>query len=470
MAMMAIGYHKIFPNTYKLEKQPGMQAEAVFYAKQSLLPEVAEDRSLQQLADTASLPNVVSPVVAMPDMHQGYGVPVGGVLATHGLISAGAVGMDINCGVRLLTSQIAYDPQTFNQERLHQLVRQIDHKIPMGLGERHHKTAISFDLKELVNQGVPYLVKKGCATQQDVDHTEEYGCLSGADLPKLSDTAIKRANKQLGTLGSGNHFIDIQVAEEIFDEELAKRWRLFKNQVCVMIHSGSRALGHQTCNDYLRVFTQVAPSYGVTFPNRELASLPLTTKEAQDYFAAMKACVNFAFCNRQMMAYYVRQVFKKLFNENLSLLYDVAHNIGKWEEHHGEKVLIHRKGATRALPAGHPQNPTTYKETGHPAIVPGSMGTASYVLVGLPKNAETYHSVNHGAGRRMSRTQAKRTIDQQEFDQVMEGIVTNNTLTRVRDEAPMVYKNIDDVVETLTEIDLTKKVVKLRPIAVLNGT
>jgi tRNA-splicing ligase RtcB len=340
----------------------------------------------------------------------------------------------------------------------------------MGLGERHHKSAISFDLKELVNKGVSYLMKKGYATQQDVDHTEEYGCLEGANFSKLSDTAIRRADKQLGTLGFGNHFIDIQIIEEIFDEALAKQWGLFQGQVCVMIHSGSRALGHQTCNDYLRIFTQVAPRYGVTFPNRELASLPLTTQEAQDYFAAMKACVNFAFCNRQMMTYSVRQVFKKLFSEDLFLLYDVAHNIGKWEEHHGEKVLVHRKGATRALPAGHPNNPKSYQDTGHPAIVPGSMGTASYVLVGLPKNAETYHSVNHGAGRRMSRTQAKRTIDQKEFDQVMAGIVTNNTLTRVRDEAPMVYKDIDDVVETLTEIDLTKKVVKLRPIAVLNGT
>lgn len=467
---MSIPFRQIAPNTYQLEKQPDMQAEAIFYAKKTLLPEVAEDRSLQQLADTASLPYVVSPVVAMPDMHQGYGVPVGGVLATHGLISAGAVGMDINCGVRLLTSQITYDPESFNATRLHQIVNQIDHLIPMGLGQRHRKSTVTFDLKELVAQGVPYLMKKGYATQQDVDHTEEYGCLKGANFSKLSDTAIRRANKQLGTLGSGNHFIDIQVIEEIFDEALAKQWGLFQRQVCVMIHSGSRALGHQTCNDYLKVFTQVAASYGIAFPNRELAALPLTTKEAQDYFAAMKACVNFAFCNRQMMAYFVRQVFQKLFHEDLSLLYDVAHNIGKWEEHHGEKVLVHRKGATRALPAGHPNNPESYRETGHPAIVPGSMGTASYVLVGLPKNAETYHSVNHGAGRRMSRTQAKRTIDQQEFDQVMAGIVTNNTLTRVRDEAPMVYKNIDDVVETLTEINLTKKVVKLRPIAVLNGT
>jgi len=258
--------------------------------------------------------------------------------------------------------------------------------------------------------------------------------------------------------------------DEVCEPGLAQKWGLFKGQVCVMIHSGSRALGHQTCNDYLRVFTQFAPNYGVAFPNRELAALPLTTKEAQDYFAAMKACINFAFCNRQMMAYYVRQVFKKNFGDDLPLLYDVAHNIAKWEEHHGEKVLVHRKGATRALPAGHPDNPKSYRETGHPAIVPGSMGTASYVLVGLPKNAETYHSVNHGAGRRMSRTEAKRTIDQKEFDQVMEGIITNNTLTKVRDEAPMVYKDIDDVVETLTEIDLTKKVVRLRLIAVLNGT
>lgn len=446
-----------------------MQARAVFYAKETMLTEIGRDRSLQQLADTACLPDLVSPVIAMPDMHEGYGVPVGGVVATHNLISAGAVGMDINCGVRLLTSNLVFDPEKFNPTRLHQLINQVEHLIPIGLGGRHRKNDISLDLKEIVHQGTQYLVKKGFATPQDVEHTEEYGCLDGANYNKLSQRALIRTRDELGTLGSGNHFIDILRVAEVFEPDLAQRWQLFPNQICLMIHSGSRALGHQTCLDYLKVFTQVAPQYSATFPNRELAALPLTTKEAQDYFAAMKACVNFAFSNRQVMTYFVRKVFRKNFGEELPLLYDVAHNIAKWEQHHGEKVLVHRKGATRALPANHPQNPKSYLETGHPAIVPGSMGTPSYVLVGLPKNAQTYHSVNHGAGRRMSRTQAKKTITEEEFKGKMGNIINNKPFYRVADEAPQAYKDIDEVVETLTEIGLTKKVVQLLPLAVING-
>ncbi|OGD63455.1 hypothetical protein A2160_03095 [Candidatus Beckwithbacteria bacterium RBG_13_42_9] len=446
-----------------------MNAEAIFYASEALLPEISRDLSLQQLQNTASLPDIVSPVIAMPDAHQGYGVPVGGVLATHNLISAGAVGMDINCGVRLLVSQLTYDPEKFNITRLHQLINQLEHLIPIGLGGRHKHNPINFDLKEITGQGSQYLAKKGLATPQDIEHTEEYGCLDGANYHGLSERAVIRARDELGTLGSGNHFIDILKVVEIFDTDLAQKWHLFENQICVMIHSGSRALGHQTCLDYLKLFNQVAPSYGISFPNRELAALPLTSKEAQAYFGAMKACVNFAFANRQLMTYFVRNVFQKNFQDELPLLYDVAHNIAKWEVHHGQKMLVHRKGATRALPAGHPQNPKSYLETGHPAIVPGSMGTASYVLVGLPKNAQTFHSVNHGAGRRMSRTQAKKTIREDEFKQKMGETINNKPFYRIADEAPQAYKDIDQVVETLTEIGLTKKVVKLLPLAVING-
>jgi len=467
---MPINYRKISQNKYQLEKIPGIETEAVFYAKESMLSAISQDRSLEQLQNTASLPDLVSPVIAMPDMHEGYGVPIGGVVATNNLISVGAVGMDINCGVRLLTSPLEYEEAKFSTTRFHQIINQIEHLIPVGLGGRHKKNVISFDMKEITTQGVPYLAKKGYASQEDIDQTEEYGCLKGSGYPKLSQKAVQRASKQLGTLGSGNHFIEIQKIDEVFDENLARKWHLFKNQLCIMIHSGSRALGHQTCIDYLNIFARKAQEYGIKIPNRELTSLPLTTKEGQDYFAAMKACVNFAFCNRQLMTYFVRKIFEKNFKAKLSLLYDVAHNIGKHEEHNGQKVLIHRKGATRALPAKHPQNPQTYLETGHPAIIPGSMGTASYVLVGLPKNAETYHSVNHGSGRRMSRTQARKSIKKEEFETVMRKIVYNRPFRVISDEAPQAYKNIEEVVDTLTEINLTKKVVKLAPLAVIKGS
>ena len=462
-------FEKISKNKYRLEKTSPSQPEAIFYAKESMLPNITGDHSLEQLRNTTTLPNVVSPVVAMPDMHQGYGVPVGGVLATYNLISAGAVGMDINCGVRLLASKLSYDEKIFNSTRLHQIIKQIENLIPIGLGGRHKKNTLNLDMKELTTQGVPFLVKKGYATQQDVDHTEEYGCLKGASYPELSQKAVQRAAKQLGSLGSGNHFIEIQKVAKILDASLAKNWNIFENQICIMIHSGSRALGHQTCVEHLKIFARKAPEYGIKILNRELAALPLTTKEGQAYFAAMKACVNFAFCNRQMMTYFVRKIFQRNFKVDLPLLYDVAHNIAKWEKHRGEKILVHRKGATRALPAKHPQNPQTYLTTGHPAIIPGSMGTASYVLVGLPKNAETYHSVNHGSGRRMSRTQARKNIRQDEFSKVMKKIVYNKPFHVIADEAPQAYKNIEEVVDTLTEINLTKKVAKLVPLAVIKG-
>jgi len=273
-------------------------------------------------------------------------------------------------------------------------------------------------------------------------------------------------------LGSGNHFVEIQRIKEIFAPDLAKKWGLFPDQICVMIHTGSRALGHQTCLDYTQRFFQEESKYGIKTPVRNLASLPADSPTGAAYLSAMAGCVNFAFANRQLITWFVRKVFQEVFKKpqaQLTLLYDVAHNIAKWEEHQGKKVLVHRKGATRALPAGHPQNPRKYFQTGHPAIVPGSMGTTSYVMVGLPPAVQTFYSINHGAGRTMSRGEAIRNIKKEDFEQKMGTVIYNMPFYKIADEAPQAYKDIDLVVETLVEAGLTKKVCQLEPLAVIKG-
>lgn len=464
-----MNFKKIGKNCYQLEKLPFMKAEVVFYANEKILRDIQKDLSLQQLAEAASLPKVVSPVIGMPDIHEGFGLPIGGVMATEGLISVGAVGMDINCGVRLLTSKLSFDEKLLNATRLYQLIRQIEHLIPVGLGGRRKKSKLSFDLQKVTTQGVKYLVEKGLALKEDLEKIEENGSFPEANFSSLTPRAAKRAMDQLGTLGSGNHFIEIQKVAEVFDQKLASRFNLEENQICVMVHTGSRALGHQTCIDYTNIFWEARNQYGIEVPRIGFAALPLETLEAQRYFQAMACSTNFAFCNRQVITYFIREVFEKNFGVSLNLLYDVAHNIAKWETHQGKEVLVHRKGATRALPAGHPQNPEIYKETGHPAIVPGSMGTASYVMVGLPKNEETFDSINHGAGRVMSRSQAKKTIKKEDFEQSMKNIIFNKPFYVIVDEAPGAYKDIHEVIDTLVEAELTSKVAKLIPLAVIKG-
>jgi tRNA-splicing ligase RtcB len=479
---MEIKLKNIGINRWQVEKLPGMKAEAIIFAKQQLLAQVKKDQSLLQLVESASLPKVISPVVAMPDVHEGFGLPIGGVMATDGLVSSGAVGMDINCGVRLLVSQIKYDPKIFSTEVLRLLIHKIEREIPIGLGGKHRQQATNIPFKDIITEGAQVLVKKGFGKLEDIESIEENGKLQGADLNNLSPKAINRAEKELGTLGSGNHFIEIQVLEEIFDKDLAGKWGLFGQQICVMIHTGSRALGHQTCLDYTNRFFKEESKYGIKTPVYNLASLPADSPTGAAYLSAMAGCVNFAFANRQLITHFVRQIFSEVLTSHslarrslggggsqLTLLYDVAHNIAKWETHHGKKVLVHRKGATRALPADHPQNPPHFIKTGHPAIVPGSMGTSSYVMVGLPETEQTFYSINHGAGRAMSRGEAKRSIKLKDFEQKMGSILYNKPFWVIADEAPQAYKDINLVVETLVEAGLTKKVAKLRPLAVIKG-
>lgn len=459
---------KIGINKYQLEKTPQMKADAIIYATEEIIKNINKDLSLYQLAEAASLPMVISPVIGMPDIHQGFGLPIGGVMATQGLISVGAVGMDINCGVRLLTSNLSYNQNDFNKEKLVSLIHQIERLIPIGLGGKH-KQRVDLDLRKTTESGVEYLVKQGYSLKEDLERIEENGRMQEANYNALGEKAIRRARKQIGTLGSGNHFIEIQKIEQIFDNSIAESWGLSKNQICIMVHSGSRALGHQTCNDYTSLFWRLKDKYNINIPRQGLAALPIDVPEARNYFGAMACSVNFAFANRAMMAYYIRQIFKKRYNSQLKLLYDVAHNIAKWEPYNNKHILIHRKGATRALPAKHPKNPKEYLNTGHPAIVPGSMGANSYIMVGLEKNKETFYSINHGAGRIMSRTKARKTIRQDEFQNLMKNIVYNKPFHVIADEAPQAYKNITEVIDTLVEAGLTKKVAKLTPLAVIKG-
>jgi tRNA-splicing ligase RtcB len=473
---------KVGVNKFQLEKIPGMKVEAFIYLKPEMVDQIKQDLSLSQLAEAAMLPGVVSPVVGMPDIHQGFGLPIGGVMASEKIISAGAVGMDINCGVRMLATNLDYDPKLFTAEVLKTLVNKIQRAIPVGLGQKRKTLPPKINLEGVVLEGAEFLVKQGYGTQDDLQHIEENGKMAGARYETLSQRALKRSEKQIGTLGSGNHFIEIQRIDEVLDKATSQAWGLKLNQICLMIHCGSRALGHQTCVDYTNIFWKAKDKYNLEIPRRGLAAVPIDSEEGKNYFSAMAGSVNFAFANRHLimsdlekeLAYFFKSKGMKI---EFRLIYDIAHNIAKWETHEANskhktknsKLLIHRKGATRALPAGHPQNPPKYKATGHPALVPGSMGTPSYVLVGLSKAKETWFSVNHGAGRAMSRKQAKKTISEAEFRETMGEVIYNLPFHKIADEAPNAYKNIEDVVDTLVEAGITKKVVKLVPLAVVKG-
>lgn len=472
---MEVAYKKTGKNRYEIEKTPEMKAEARFYASEEILPLVTRDKSLLQLQQTAKLPHLVSPVLGMPDMHQGYGIPVGGVMASEKIVSAGCVGMDINCGVRLLRCGIEYNEKIFDERGLKELVSLIEEHIPMGLGGQKKKKHEGVVLKRAITEGARHLVEAGYGEERDLEYCEEEGRIDGAKPDNFFQKSLDRAQKQIGSLGSGNHFLELQVVEKIFDDDIARTFGLKKNLICFMIHSGSRALGHQSCIDYTNKFEELNSKRNPELvPVKNLASSFVNSKSGKDYLSVMYGAINFAFANRHMMAHQFRKIFTEYIkdrgeNAKVELVYDVAHNSAKWEKHGGKEVLVHRKGATRALPQGHPDNPKAYKDTGHPAFVPGSMGTPSYVLVGTEKAAETFYSVNHGAGRAMSRTEAKNRFSKKEIEEQMKGVVLNKPHKVVADEAPEAYKDVEAVIDVLADIGLTKKVAKLRPLAVLKG-
>ena len=454
-----------------------MRAPARVYISEKMLEKVEPD-AFKQIADVACLPGIVKHSLAMPDIHTGFGYPIGGVgpfSVADGVISPSGIGYDQNCGVRLLKSG-----QTEEEIRPHleTLAHEIHREIPSGVG-RGRKVKLNIEqVERILKGGVPELVRQGYGTKEDAENCEAGGRLEQADVSKVSDRAKIRGKSQVGTLGGGNHFCEIQKVDEILDEETAKVFGLFKNQAVVMIHTGSRGLGHQNCTDYLKISERAMSKYGITVPDRQLACVPLNSPEGQNFFKAMCAGANYAWCNRHMISVYVRKVWKKVMGEDkdLELLYDVAHNIAKIEEHevNGKKMklCIHRKGATRAFPPGNPEIPQKYQKVGQPVLIPGSMGTSSYVLVGTERSKEAFYTVCHGAGRAMSRRQAMRTISGQEVLKRLKqkGIIIKCLSKReIAEEAPLAYKDIGNVVEVVQNAGLAKKVAKLKPLAVIKG-
>jgi len=461
-----------------------MRVPGLVFANEALMEKMRTDRTLEQCANVTHLPGIYKNAITLPDGHEGYGFPIGGVAATdyeEGVISPGGVGYDINCGVRLLTTNLT---EKDVRPKLPQLASSIFTNVPSGLGSRRKDFKISqTDLDRLVVEGIQWLIDHGMGWAEDANHCEEQGCMKNADPDKVSSTAKNRGLTQIGTLGSGNHFLEIQKVDKIFNPETAKVFGIeAEGQVMVMIHCGSRGYGHQVCSDYLRVMEHAVQKYKIALPDRELACAPGSSIEAKEYFRAMACAVNYAFANRQAIMYWVRQSFQQVYHEDpekfgLKLVYDVAHNIAKVETHQinggKKKVWVHRKGATRAFPSGHEEIPQDYRSKGQPVLIPGSMGTSSWVLVGTEKAMElSFGSTAHGAGRMMSRAAAKRKCWGGDIKMALEkrGIVVRAASTMVlAEEADIAYKNVDVVVEVSDKLGIATKVARLVPLAVIKG-
>lgn len=471
---------------YRIEANPakGMKVPVTIYANDSLISKMVTDRTIDQAANVATLPGVKKHVVVLPDGHEGYGFPVGGVAATdmeEGVISPGGVGYDINCGVRLVRTNLMENDL---RPRLKDLVNELFKSIPSGVGSEGALRLTKPELDELLVEGVGWAVRHGYGTEDDADVCEEGGMMIGADPASVSDTARKRGAPQLGSLGSGNHFLEVQKVDQILDERAAKAMGINQvGQLTVLIHCGSRGFGHQICTDYLRVSESALRKYGLTLADRELACVPNNSKEGDDYRKAMYSALNFAWANRQMITHWTRKTFERVFKASeggldMDLVYDVAHNIAKVERHKvdGEgmrDVVVHRKGATRAFPQGMEQVPSRYRGIGQPVIIPGSMGTASWILLGNKKSLDlSFGSTAHGAGRTMSRSAAKRSYTPEGVKSGLEskGIyVKALTKEGVVEETPEAYKDVDAVADVSHSLGIATKVVRLVPIGVIKG-
>jgi len=459
------------------EARPDMRVPARIFADVELLEAISHDGSLEQLKNVATLPGVVEAVLAMPDIHQGYGFPIGGVAATEfpdGVISPGGVGYDINCGVRLLAMPLSEQELGGRRELL---VHELSRAIPAGTGKHGALRLSGPELDRVLLEGPRALVVRGLATEDDLEHTESNGCLPGADPAAVSERARLRGSGQIGTLGSGNHFIELQRVQRIFDAPTAEAFGLHADQVTVLIHSGSRGLGHQVCTDYVQLMDAVQARYGIELPDRQLACAPASSKEGRAYLAAMAAAANFAWANRQAMAHAVREAVGRVLGretaERTRQVYDVAHNVAKLERHAGRDLYVHRKGATRAFPAGSTQIPAAYASVGQPVFIPGSMGTSSFVLAGEPGSLEhSFGTTCHGAGRALSRTAARKRIGGGELRRQLEsqGIVVRCPSNKgLAEEAPFAYKDVERVVEIVERAGLARRVVQLRPLGVVKG-
>jgi tRNA-splicing ligase RtcB len=466
------------PQTYRHD----MRVPARVYASRTLLEDAMGDKSFDQLVNTTTLPGIVGYAIAMPDVHQGYGFPVGGVAATAvdtGVISPGAIGYDINCGVRLLASDLDYEEIAPHLDKLATILYQ---NCPSGVGQGGHFRLSRQELEAVLARGAQWCLENGLATKEDVIHTEGSGNLDGADPDQVSDRAFERGRDQLGTLGAGNHFLEVDRVAATFDETAADAYGLRPNQIVVLIHCGSRGLGHQVCTDYVRQFQGILNKYNIQLPDRELVCAPIQSPEGQAYTGAMRAAANYAFANRQVIASLVRKSFEQCLAEtglpfHLRQVYDVAHNIGKYETHEVEgkrvEVCVHRKGATRAFGPGHEEIPPDYREAGQPVLVPGSMGTASYVLAGTSGSmAQTFGSTCHGAGRTMSRTAAKKKVRGETLrDELTEaGIrIRAGSMAGLAEEAPLAYKQVEEVIRVVEGANIARAVARLEPVAVIKG-
>jgi tRNA-splicing ligase RtcB len=475
---------RLSPYTWRIpqDAKPGMRVPGIVYADESLMALIQRDQSLEQVANAAALPGIVKASFAMPDIHQGYGLPVGGVVATDlkdGVVSPGGVGYDINCGIRLLRTALTRDDV---QPRLESLIDALYAAIPAGVGSKGRVKLSPRDERGPSEKGARWAVEQGYGEGDDLLRIESYGRIDGADPDAVSKRAYERGRGQLGTLGSGNHFLEVQFVEAVYDERIAAALGLVPNQITVMIHTGSRGFGHQTCTDALQVMERVMRKYAIQLPDRQLACAPLDSPEAQEYLGAMRAAANFAFANRQCLAHWTREVFMRVLGLSpgslgMALVYDVAHNIAKEEEHEVEgrkrRLLVHRKGATRAFPPGHPELPEVYRAIGQPVLIPGDMGRCSYVLVGCEGSMrETFGSTCHGAGRVMSRTAAVKAARGRQIARELEskGILARATgRDALEEEMSEAYKDVKDVVEVVEKFGISKKVARLRPMGVIKG-
>ncbi len=479
---MEVDFNQISPVIWEVPKgtKDFMNVPARIFASEDMLSLVMRDRTLVQLINVTSLPGIISYAMVMPDAHEGYGFPIGAVAATDlsdGVISPGGIGYDINCGIRLLKSNLSIDDI---KDKIDDLAKEIYRYVPSGVGRAGRLQLSNAEMEKVLNLGCKWAENNLYTDENDLKYIESGGCLDSADASAVSKNAIDRGRDQLGTMGGGNHFVEVNRVQKIYDDEAAHVYGLEENQIVIQIHTGSRGLGHQVATDYIKQMIALAPQYGITLPDRELSCVPISAPEGQTYFAAMSAAANFAWTNRQLITWEIRQAWKNVFGDSrgkLSILYDVAHNIAKVEEHtvNGEKrkVMVHRKGATRAFPAGHPEVTPEYRSIGQPVLIPGSMGTSSYVLAGLKGSMEhSFGSTCHGAGRLMSRTAARKQIKGDELKEELneKGInIQTGSLKGLAEEAPAAYKNVESVVDVVEQAGIAKKIVKLKPVAVIKG-
>ena len=478
----AIKLEKIDDYRWRVPKTGGMRVPGVVYADENLLKDIYRDRAINQVQNAAHLPGIVKYSLAMPDIHWGYGLPIGGVVATDidsgGVVTPGGIGFDINCGVRLVRTNLTLKEA---RSRIKDLVYALYNNVPAGVGSKGDIRVGIDEEKKILTRGSAWAISKGYGRPEDLEVTEENGAIKGADPDSISERAYERGKRQAGTLGSGNHFLEIQVIDEIFDKDAADVFDLDVNQVVIMIHSGSRGFGYQVCDDYSRSMIRCLSKYDISVPDRQLACAPVKSEEGKAYLGAMRCAANYAWANRQCLMHLTRRTFEKVFNRSekdlgMDLVYDVAHNIGKFEKHivdGKEKLLcVHRKGATRAFPPGHEELPDRYKSTGQPVIIPGDMGRASYLLAGTEKAEETFYSTCHGSGRVMSRTAAVKACAGRSISKELaeKGIVVMATgRGTLAEEAPEAYKNVNDVVGVVHSAGISRKVCKMKPLGVVKG-